>query len=85
MSRRSVNPMEVKASNAETLRFCVEVSRPYARLLIPSWIFVTLGVLVDSVGTPLVFAKALERVTQLGPHERRKQHYTAKERDEHLI
>ena len=60
--------MEVKASNAETLRFCVEVSRPYARLLIPSWIFVTLGVLVDSVGTPLVFAKALERVTQLGPH-----------------
>jgi ATP-binding cassette subfamily B protein len=60
--------MEVKASNAETLRFCVEVSRPYARLLIPSWIFVTLGVLVDSVGTPLVFATALERVTKLGPH-----------------
>ena len=60
--------MEVKASNAETLRFCVEVSRPYARLLIPSWIFVTLGVLVDSVGTPLVFAKALERVVNLGPH-----------------
>jgi ATP-binding cassette subfamily B protein len=60
--------MDVKASNAETLRFCVEVSRPYARLLIPSWIFVTLGVLVDSVGTPLVFAKALERVVNLGPH-----------------
>jgi ATP-binding cassette, subfamily B, bacterial len=60
--------MEVKASNAETLRFCVEVSRPYARLLIPSWIFVTLGVLVDSVGTPLVFAAALERVTHLGRH-----------------
>ena len=30
--------------------------------------FVTLGVLVDSVATPLVFAEALERVTNLGPH-----------------
>jgi len=56
--------MEVKASNGETLRFCVEVSRPYAGLLIPSWIFVTVGVLVDSVGTPLVFATALERITK---------------------
>jgi ATP-binding cassette, subfamily B, bacterial len=60
--------MDVKASNRETLRFCVEVSRPYARLLIPSWVFVTVGVLIDSVATPLVFADALERITRLGPH-----------------
>jgi ATP-binding cassette subfamily B protein len=65
-----MNPMEVKASNRETLRFCVEVSRPYARLLVPSWIFVTVGVLIDSVATPLVFAKALERIIDLGPHAR---------------
>jgi ATP-binding cassette subfamily B protein len=60
--------MEVKASNRETLRFCVEVSRPYARLLISSWICVIVGVLVDSVATPLVFAQALERIIKLGPH-----------------
>jgi ATP-binding cassette subfamily B protein len=60
--------MEVKASNRETLRFCVEVSRPYARLLIPSWVFVTVGVLIDSVATPLVFADALERITNLKAH-----------------
>lgn len=60
--------MEVKASNRETLRFCVEVSRPYARLLISSWVCVILGVLVDSVATPLVFAQALERIIKLGPH-----------------
>jgi ATP-binding cassette subfamily B protein len=59
--------MEVKASNRETLRFCVEVSRPYARLLISSWGFVTVGVLVDSVATPLVFSQALERIIKLGP------------------
>ena len=62
-----MNPMDVKASNRDTLRFCVEVSRPYARLLIPSWVFVTVGVLIDSVATPLVFATALERIIQLRP------------------
>jgi ATP-binding cassette subfamily B protein len=60
--------MDVKASNRDTLRFCVEVSRPYARLLVPSWAFVTIGVLIDSVAIPLVFAKALERIINLGPH-----------------
>ncbi|MDE3132413.1 MAG: ABC transporter ATP-binding protein, partial [Acidobacteriota bacterium] len=68
MSARPLNPMEVKASNRETLRFCVEVSRPFARLLIPSWVFVTVGCLIDSVATPLVFAATLQRITQLGPH-----------------
>ncbi|MDE3132526.1 MAG: ABC transporter ATP-binding protein [Acidobacteriota bacterium] len=59
--------MEVKASNRETVDFCVEVSRPYARLLIPAWICITVGVLIDSVATPLVFADALERITRLRP------------------
>jgi ATP-binding cassette subfamily B protein len=60
--------MEVKASNRETLRFCVEVSQPYAKLLVSSWVCVIIGVLVDSVATPLVFAQALERIIKLGPH-----------------
>src|SRR5579875_1872998 len=57
--------MEVKASNRETLRFCVEVSRPYRRLLIGGAICVILGVLVEGVATPLVFADALERIINL--------------------
>lgn len=57
--------MDAKATTKETLRFCVEVSRPYARFLVPSWLFITLGVLVDAVATPLVFADALERIVRL--------------------
>jgi ATP-binding cassette subfamily B protein len=68
-STRAINPMEVKASNRDTLRFCLEVSRPYARLLIPSWICITIGVLVDSVATPLVFADALEKIVRLRAHD----------------
>jgi ATP-binding cassette subfamily B protein len=63
-----MSAVEVKASNRETLRFCVEVSRPYSRLLIPSWVFVIVGVLIDSVATPLVFADALQRIITLKPH-----------------
>jgi ATP-binding cassette subfamily B protein len=59
--------MEVKASNRETLRFCADVSRPYSRLLLGGAICVILGVLVDSVATPLVFASALERIVNLKP------------------
>ena len=54
--------MDVKATNRETLRFCVDVSRPYSRLLIRGLVCVILGVLVDGVATPLVFADALERI-----------------------
>ncbi len=61
--------MEVKASNRETVRFCVEVSRPYQRLLIGGAVCVVLGVLVDGVATPLVFAGALERIINLKPHD----------------
>lgn len=62
--------MEAKASNRETLRFCVDVSRPYARMLIGGAVCVVIGVLVESVATPLVFADALERVVTLRPHAR---------------
>ena len=61
--------MEVKATNRETLRFCVDVSRPYSRLLIGGAVCVILGVLVDGVATPLVFADALERIINLKPHD----------------
>ncbi|HEX3802203.1 MAG TPA: ABC transporter ATP-binding protein [Solirubrobacteraceae bacterium] len=57
--------MEAKASTKETLRFCVEVSRPYKRYLIGGWVAVILGALIDGVATPLVFAEALERITRL--------------------
>jgi ATP-binding cassette subfamily B protein len=60
--------MEVKASNRETLRFCVEVSRPYRRLLLGGAVAVILGVMVEGVATPLVFADALERITKLRAH-----------------
>src|ERR1700744_4035895 len=59
--------MEVKATTRETLRFCAEVSRPYQRLLIGGAVCVILGVLVDGVATPLVFADALERIINLNP------------------
>ncbi len=62
--------MEAKASNRETLRFCVDVSRPYARMLIGGAVCVVIGVLVESVATPLVFADALERIVTLRPHAR---------------
>ncbi len=61
--------MEVKATSRETLRFCVDVSRPYSRLLIGGAVCVILGVLVDGVATPLVFADALERIINLKPHD----------------
>jgi ATP-binding cassette subfamily B protein len=57
--------MEERATTRETLRFCVDVSRPYARLLLGAACCVVIGVLVDSVATPLVFAEALERITKL--------------------
>ena len=60
--------MEVKASTRETLRFCADVSRPYSRLLLGGAFCVILGVLVDGVATPLVFAETLERITRLRPH-----------------
>ena len=62
--------MEVKATTQETLRFCAEVSRPYRRLLIGGAVCVILGVLVDAVATPLVFADALYRIEHLGRHAR---------------
>jgi ATP-binding cassette subfamily B protein len=57
--------MDERATTKETLRFCVECARPYARMLIGGWFCVIVGVLVDSVATPLVFAEALERITKL--------------------
>ena len=61
--------MEVKASNRETLRFCAEVSRPYKRLLIGGALCVILGVLIEGVATPLVFASALQRIIDLKPRD----------------
>jgi ATP-binding cassette subfamily B protein len=57
--------MEAKASTKETLRFCVDVSRPYSRYLIGGAAAVIVGVLIEGVATPLVFADALERIATL--------------------
>ena len=62
--------MERKATPRETLRFCTEVSRPYARHLIGGAVCVIIGVLLDAVATPLVFADALERIIRLRPDDR---------------
>jgi ATP-binding cassette subfamily B protein len=65
-----VSVLEARASHRATLRFCADVSRPYARLLIGGAVCMVLGVLVESVATPLVFADALERIIELTPHSR---------------
>jgi ATP-binding cassette subfamily B protein len=55
----------MKASTKATLRFCAESCRPYRSRLIASAVCVICGVLIGDVATPLVFAQALERITEL--------------------
>ncbi len=58
------------ASTRDTLRYCVEMARPYARFLLAGAGFLVLGVIVTDVATPLVFAEVLDRIAVLGPHTR---------------
>jgi len=42
--------------------------RPYRSMLLYSWLAVGIGVLIGDVATPLVFADALQKITQLNLH-----------------
>jgi ATP-binding cassette, subfamily B, bacterial len=53
------------ASTRETLRYCVELARPYRRFLVPGAIFLILAVTITDVASPLVFAAVLDRIATL--------------------
>jgi hypothetical protein len=55
------------ASTRDTLRYCVEIARPYSRLLLTGAGFLVLGVVITDVATPLVFAEVLDRIAVLRP------------------
>jgi ATP-binding cassette subfamily B protein len=56
------------ASTKETVRYCMDVARPFARLLVTGAAFLVLAVIVTDVATPLVFAAVLDRIATLQPH-----------------
>jgi len=58
------------ASTRDTLRYCVELARPYSRFLLTGAGFLVLGVIITDVATPLVFAEVLDRIAVLGPGTR---------------
>jgi ATP-binding cassette subfamily B protein len=55
------------ASTGETLRYCVELARPYRRLLVTGAAFLVVAVVITDVATPLVFAEVLDRIAVLTP------------------
>jgi ATP-binding cassette, subfamily B, bacterial len=54
------------ASTRDTLRYCVQLARPYGRFLLAGAGFLVLGVIITDVATPLVFAEVLDRIAVLG-------------------
>ena len=58
------------ASTRDTLRYCVQLARPYGRFLLAGAGFLVLGVIITDVATPLVFAEVLDRIAVLSPHTR---------------
>ena len=58
------------ASTRDTLRYCVQLARPYGRFLLAGAGFLVLGVIITDVATPLVFAEVLDRIAVLGPGTR---------------
>jgi ATP-binding cassette subfamily B protein len=55
------------ASTRETVRYCIEMARPYAKLLWTGAAFLVLAVVLSDVATPLVFAEVLDRIAVLRP------------------
>jgi ATP-binding cassette, subfamily B, bacterial len=53
------------ASTRDTLRYCVELARPYARFLVPGAGFLVLAVAITDVASPLIFAAVLDRIATL--------------------
>jgi ATP-binding cassette subfamily B protein len=55
------------ATTRETLRYCVEMARPFGRKLIAGAVFLVVAVAITDVATPLVFASVLDRIATLKP------------------
>ncbi len=55
------------ATTRETVRYCVEVARPYGRKLVTAAAFLVVAVAITDVATPLVFASVLDRIATLKP------------------
>jgi ATP-binding cassette subfamily B protein len=55
------------ASTRETLDYCIELARPYRRLLFGGALFLVIAVVISDVATPLVFASVLDRIAVLHP------------------
>jgi ATP-binding cassette, subfamily B, bacterial len=55
------------ATTRETLRYCVEMARPYGRRLVWGAVFLVVAVAISDVATPLVFASVLDRIATLQP------------------
>jgi ABC-type multidrug transport system fused ATPase/permease subunit len=56
-----------RATSRETFAWCAATTRPFRRQLVAGWVFIVIGVALNQVATPLVFAAALGRVARL-PH-----------------
>lgn len=58
------------ASTKETLAYCLDLARPYGRMLIGASLALTVGVIIADVATPLVFAAILDRLATIKPGTR---------------
>jgi ATP-binding cassette subfamily B protein len=54
-----------EATTRETLRYCVALARPYRKLLFGGAAALVVGVVINDVATPLVFAAVLDRIAGL--------------------
>jgi ATP-binding cassette subfamily B protein len=55
------------ASTRETVEYCVQLARPYGRMLLAGAVFLVASVVITDVATPLVFAAVLNRIAVLRP------------------
>jgi ATP-binding cassette, subfamily B, bacterial len=56
-----------EATTADTLRYCAAMARPYRALLGGGAAALVVGVVINDVATPLVFAAVLDRIARLRP------------------
>jgi ATP-binding cassette, subfamily B, bacterial len=59
-----------EATTRETLRYCAALARPYRRPLFGGAAALVVGVGINDVATPLVFAAVLDRIADLHAHTR---------------
>jgi ATP-binding cassette subfamily B protein len=56
---------DAEATTRDTLRYCLELARPYRKLLLGGAAALVVGVVINDVATPLVFAAVLDRIAGL--------------------